>query len=704
MSSRTSLTAIEFQFRPAIGVAVRRFRFRLSEFAAVSGAVPLTGRIAAGFSGAVGVLVCLHAQRVSEWSVIAAGNFAVVGLILLLALAHSEEAGRRRNTFVTAARQWLPLLLFLLWFEQSAQLAHIFFSGWRDGLILHFERGCFGFDPTILAQRFISYSTTEVMNFGYFSYYFYLPVIGAILLLQKRRAAFDFTMLASTLAYVTCNVCYLLFPTEGPAHSLRYSVGLHGGFFAGCVDFVEGFGRVLGSAFPSAHVAGSAVAWLCAWRYVRRLAWMELPIVLLMCAATVYLRFHYVSDVAAGTAVAVGARILAGYLMPDGDVANTPRKTHLRCGRRVISFLAIVTLAATTALARIHAGSPLLAKKVTANQNAVFENEIQLGLAAMYDGRFDSAQIRFLNLRRMRPDYPAGPVFMELLNWWRALPDPGNDALAALFLQSSAAADAACRQWLSSHPNDPEGWLYLASAEGAAARFHVSIRRDMWRALQEGLAAHKAVLRAQALDGTNPDNGLGLGAYDYFSATVPALIRPFAWMLGLQGDRGRGLTELRETAERGRHARMEAVVVLASAAWAEKDYAGYERELRPLAVAAPDNAVIAGWQVSGYLRLHDWQGAEAITRQFENRPAAKGWTEFQRARLALARQDFSAAASHFSACIANAGCNRTLRAMAYEGRAKARDRLDGDGDADHDAARQTAPAAMALANDVLSAE
>jgi hypothetical protein len=46
-------------------------------------------------------------------------------------------------------------------------------------------------------------------------------------------------------------------------------VALNGGFSTALIEAIERYGRVHGAAFPSAHVAGSMVAILCAWRYRR---------------------------------------------------------------------------------------------------------------------------------------------------------------------------------------------------------------------------------------------------------------------------------------------------------------------------------------------------------------------------------------------------------------------------------------------------
>src|SRR5215813_1812183 len=57
--------------------------------------------------------------------------------------------------------------------------------------------------------------------------------------------------------------------------------------------------------FPSAHVAGSIVALISAWRFTRRAGYWLTPLVLSICVATVYGCYHYAMDVFAGVLMAV---------------------------------------------------------------------------------------------------------------------------------------------------------------------------------------------------------------------------------------------------------------------------------------------------------------------------------------------------------------------------------------------------------------
>ena len=88
--------------------------------------------------------------------------------------------------------------------------------------------------------------------------------------------------------------------------------------------------RVHGGAFPSAHVAGSVVTLLCAWRYSRPAGLMLAPVVLGIVVATVYGRYHYFVDLPAGILVGVvgytAGRRLAGSVGDAGERANGRRR------------------------------------------------------------------------------------------------------------------------------------------------------------------------------------------------------------------------------------------------------------------------------------------------------------------------------------------------------------------------------------------
>ena len=201
-------------------------------------------------------------------------------------------------------RPWLVLPLFLLWFELSGRLDRLFFARWQDAWLLRLDAYLPGGEPARWLPRLHSPALNEAMAFGYLFYYLSLPLLGFALVRRRRLPALRRLFLASTLAYLACNFLFPLLPAAGPRHTLGLPALGGAGIFGGCVNWLESWGGVYGSAFPSAHVAGALVATLACRRYLPRLGRVYLVLFALMAVATMYLRYHYFADVAGGAAIA----------------------------------------------------------------------------------------------------------------------------------------------------------------------------------------------------------------------------------------------------------------------------------------------------------------------------------------------------------------------------------------------------------------
>ncbi len=262
-------------------------------------------------------------ERIDHAAVLAAGHVALLGLVLFLARART--VGPR---FLSELSEWYPLALFVLFFEEIQFLVHGLQPGWFDEWLIRADYSLFGAHPTVWIEQFASYWLTEYLQFAYTSYF--VLTIGVAVFLRRRHGlgALRLLMAASSVTYYACYVTFVLFPIEGPYHTLAHlqQVALDGGPFTAVIEWIERYGRVHGGAFPSAHVAGSMVALLCAWRYSRRAGLMLVPVVLSIVVATVYGRYHYFVDLPAGILVGVAGyaagRRLAGSARETAGRAN----------------------------------------------------------------------------------------------------------------------------------------------------------------------------------------------------------------------------------------------------------------------------------------------------------------------------------------------------------------------------------------------
>jgi membrane-associated phospholipid phosphatase len=248
---------------------------------------------------ALGVFIALFHARVAGWPSYLIFHVLAIWAILLLTFTAS------RSTTLKFLHDWYPLALFIVTFEETSRLSFLVVNGWRDSYILSLESWLFRTPPTVWLNQFASRGFTELLEVGYFSYFLLLMIVGGAVYRRPGKREFRQVMTASVLAYLSCYVFFILFPTEGPAHTLArlHTVPLHGGPFHWAVLLIQRNSGVHGNAFPSSHVAAGVVALVSAWKYAPRLGAALTPVVILLCLGAVYDRYHYASDVIAGAGV-----------------------------------------------------------------------------------------------------------------------------------------------------------------------------------------------------------------------------------------------------------------------------------------------------------------------------------------------------------------------------------------------------------------
>lgn len=141
---------------------------------------------------------------------------------------------------------------------------------------------------------------SELMHFSYYAYYALIFLPPLVLLITRRREALQDVVLRLLVTYLGCYTLYLMFPVDGPGHTMvHYQGAPNTGLFYHLVHQAGDFGDSMGTAFPSSHVAGAlTIAW-AGWR------WFSRPVRLLLAVeafgvvvATVYTQNHYAIDVA----------------------------------------------------------------------------------------------------------------------------------------------------------------------------------------------------------------------------------------------------------------------------------------------------------------------------------------------------------------------------------------------------------------------
>ncbi len=245
---------------------------------------------------ALSLLIVVFHFRLPHWSLYLLFHALGAAVILLLA------GGARRSRVLIFLHDWYPALAFIICFEEVAALSLLVVPEWRDSYILALEARVFRTPPTVWLSRFQSRWITELVEVGYFSYFTYILIVGGALYAWRDRRPFREVMSANVLSYMLCYLWFILFPTEGPAHTLAglHAPPLHGGPAHWAVLLIQKIAGVHGNAFPSSHVAAGVVSVIFAWRYLPRLGTWLTPLVVLLCIGAVYDHYHYFSDIIGG--------------------------------------------------------------------------------------------------------------------------------------------------------------------------------------------------------------------------------------------------------------------------------------------------------------------------------------------------------------------------------------------------------------------
>lgn len=186
-----------------------------------------------------------------------------------------------------------------------------------DATLLAIDKAIFGVEPAIWLERFNQRPIVEWFSFFYFSYFFICLgyAIVSFFIARVNHHTTEYA-LGTALIYCVGQLGYMAVPGYGPIRYLEHEFAgpVNGGFFWGCVWETVQAGSAMKDIFPSLHTAAPLFFALYAlhrakdeprWLWPGRIsAFFSFNIII----STVFLRWHYVIDVFAGIALAVGVR------------------------------------------------------------------------------------------------------------------------------------------------------------------------------------------------------------------------------------------------------------------------------------------------------------------------------------------------------------------------------------------------------------
>lgn len=220
-----------------------------------------------------------------------------------------------------------PVFSVVVFFETVGNIVHDINPYDIDALLAEIDLAVFGVHPTVFLERTISPFLTDALQIAYSSYYFLPVILGIVLLKNKKENEFANALFLILLCFYLSYAGYMLFPALGPRFYLSslQTVELKGFLVTEMIqetlNRLEGIKR---DAFPSGHTAIALTVLYASYKFKLKIFWIFLPFVIGLIFSTVYCRYHYVIDVAAGILLAIVTVFIGEMLYKLWEKRRTP--------------------------------------------------------------------------------------------------------------------------------------------------------------------------------------------------------------------------------------------------------------------------------------------------------------------------------------------------------------------------------------------
>ncbi len=249
-------------------------------------------------------------------------------------------------------------------------------------------------------------------------------------------------------------------------------------------------------------------------------------------------------------------------------------------------------------------------------QNTDFDSSVNDGIKQIYNIKFTEAEKTFRSVMADYPEQPAGRFFLAMIDWWKILLDPDNESYDEIFFQKLEDVIYKCDQILDKNPKDVDALFFKGGSIGFRGRLR-AFRESWLKAADDGREALPIVEEAAALDPNNMDVQLGFGIYNYYADVIPnenPLIKPLMIFFP-DGDKEKGIQQLKNTAFKGKFAKYEARYFLMTLYYRYENNAIIADEYAKLLCDDfPDNPVFEKWRGRIAVRRGDYIFADSVFR------------------------------------------------------------------------------------------
>ncbi|HEY6400658.1 MAG TPA: tetratricopeptide repeat protein [Blastocatellia bacterium] len=318
------------------------------------------------------------------------------------------------------------------------------------------------------------------------------------------------------------------------------------------------------------------------------------------------------------------------------------------------------------------------------------------GSEAMYNFDYTTAVSKFEEIRKRMPQHPAGDLYLATALWLKNLNksrrlqtglyrsgsnfyagadkakeetegdavDPGLDRE---FRDRMAQAKTKALALVAKNKNDPDALYFLGAFYGVMAGYEASTARKFFSAMRNGSRCVDAHEKVMKLKPEYYDAYLSIGVYDYIVGSLPFGYKALATIVGVRGNKKRGITRLQTLIENNAASADDARVILLAIYRNEKRDEDALGLLKHLSSKYPSNYLLKLETASTLMTLNRSEEAYAIFEDLLKDPvvaSSRDLINYQYAEALARDKKYKRAAAAFITTHQIQGADENLATVA----------------------------------------
>lgn len=225
------------------------------------------------------------------------------------------------------------------------------------------------------------------------------------------------------------------------------------------------------------------------------------------------------------------------------------------------------------------------------SQNTAITDMGLKGMDLVYDMKYNEANNVFDEIIRHEPQNGYGYFLKSVCYFWQYQSNTQDKVIGEKYKEITFKAVDVAEEMLDKNENNIDAMFYLGGAYGNLGRYYAldgSFIKAYWYG-QKGKDYLEDVVEK---DPKYCDAYLGLGIYHYYSDVLPKIIKFLSFILGIEGDKKKGIQELQLAIAKSKNTRTEAMIFLGTVYINyEKDFAKAEQLFKEVLDKYPDNTI-----------------------------------------------------------------------------------------------------------------